>query len=135
MTTGTIPKPTKSQKSYAEAELEKRRESLRKKGKTNKDIKRIEKTMLEKGIFTHDKASEYLDWMDQAKKPLNKKVNEINDLKNLIARQDDVIEQLQEQIKASNLKTGELGQECEDLEDKIDTYREIIKSIMEVTDE
>ena len=64
------------------------------------------------------------------KKPAAKKVSETDRLKNLIARQDDVIEQLQEQIKA-----GELGQECEDLEDKVDTYREVIKSIMEVTDE
>ena len=99
MTTGTIPKPTKSQTSYAEAELEKRRESLRQKGKTNTDIKRIEKTMLEKGIFTHDKASEYLDWMDQAKKPLNKKVDEINSLKNLIGRQDDQLSQLSDELK------------------------------------
>ena len=135
MATRTIPKPTKSQKSHAEKELQKIRESLRDKGKTNKDIKRIEKTMLEKGIFSHDKASEYLDWMDQAKKPAAKKVSETDRLKNLIARQDDAIEQLQEQIKALNIKTGELGQECEDLEDKVDTYREIIKSIMEVTDE
>lgn len=69
------------------------------------------------------------------KKPAAKKVSETDRLKNLIARQDDVIEQLQVELKASNLKTGELGQECEDLEDKIDTYREVIKSIMEVTDE
>jgi len=99
MTTGTIPKPTKSQKSYAEAELEKRRESLRKKGKTNKDIKRIEKTMLEKGIFTHDEASQYLDWMDQAKKPVSNKVNEINSLKNLIGRQDDQLSRLSDELK------------------------------------
>jgi len=69
------------------------------------------------------------------RKPAAKKISETDRLKNLIARQDDVIEQLQEQIKAANFKTGELGKECEDLEDKIDTYREIIKSIMEVTDE
>ena len=69
------------------------------------------------------------------KKPAVKKVSETDRLKNLIARQDDVIEQLQVELKASNLKTGELGQECEDLEDKVDTYREVIKSIMEVTDE
>jgi len=101
MTTETISKPTKSYDSYAKAELQKSRKSLREKGKTNKDIKRIEKTMLEKNILTHDQASEYLDWMDQAGEPLSKKVNEINRLKNLIGRQDDQLDRLTDDLKDS----------------------------------
>ena len=101
MTTGTIPKPTKSYKPYIEEELENLRERLRERGKTNKDIKRIEKIMLQKGILNYNDASEYLDWMDQAKKlkPVSNKVNEINSLKNLIGRQDDQLSQLTDELK------------------------------------
>ena len=69
---------------------------------------------------------------------VDKKINdaytkkEVDRLKNLVARQDDIILQMQDELKEEQNKTGKLGQELEDLEDEIDSWKEIVKTIMEV---
>jgi hypothetical protein len=51
-------------------ELNKRRQSLVKKGLASEDqIDAIEKLMLEKGMTNHETAAEYFDWMQQAAVP------------------------------------------------------------------
>ena len=65
-------------------------------------------------------------------KMTRKEKAELERLKNLIARQDDLIAQLQDELKEEQRKTGKLGQEVEDLEDDIDSWKEIVKTIMEV---
>ena len=55
----------------AREELQKRRDSLIKKGlaRNESDIDEIEKLMLEKGMTNHETAAEYFDWMKQAAEP------------------------------------------------------------------
>ena len=53
----------------AQAELEKRRQNLVKKGIRAEDIPEVEKIMLEKQIPSHDTAAEYFEYMRQAAKP------------------------------------------------------------------
>ena len=71
-------------------------------------------------------------------KEVDKKINdaynkkEVERLKNLVARQDDLIAQMLDELKQEQNKTGKLGQELEDLEDEIDSWKEIVKTIMEV---
>jgi len=71
-------------------------------------------------------------------KAVDKKINdaytkkEVDRLKNLVARQDDLIAQMLDELKQEQIKTGKLGQELEDLEDEIDSWKEIVKTIMEV---
>ena len=71
-------------------------------------------------------------------KAVDKKINdaytkkEVDRLKNLVARQDDLIAQMLDELKQEQNKTGKLGQELEDLEDEIDSWKEIVKTIMEV---
>ena len=52
-------------------ELERRRQSLVKKGKakSDEDVVEIEKVMLEKGITNHETAAEYFDYMKRAAAP------------------------------------------------------------------
>lgn len=52
-------------------ELERRRQSLVKKGKvkSEEDVAEIEKVMLEKGITNHETAAEYFDWMKRTAAP------------------------------------------------------------------
>jgi uncharacterized protein YlxW (UPF0749 family) len=69
---------------------------------------------------------------------VDKKINdaytkkEVDRLKNLVARQDDLIAQMLDELKQEQNKTGKLGQELEDLEDEINSWKEIVKTIMEV---
>jgi hypothetical protein len=55
----------------AREELDKRRQSLIRKGlaRDDADVERIEKIMLEKNISNHETAAEYFDWMKQAAEP------------------------------------------------------------------
>jgi hypothetical protein len=55
----------------AEAELERRRQSLLKKGliRDETEIKDVEKIMLDRGITNHETAAEYHSWMKQAATP------------------------------------------------------------------
>ena len=71
------------------------------------------------------------------KKPVgrpSKQVSELDRLKNLIARQDDVIAQLQDDVNDQKNAFEVLEDECGQLEDKIESYREIIKTLMEITE-
>ena len=61
-------------------------------------------------------------------------VSELDRLKNLIARQDDLIAQLQDDLKDAKAEYEVLDQDIGELEDKIESYREIIKTIMEITE-
>jgi hypothetical protein len=55
----------------AKEELERRRQSLMKRGliDSEDDIQEVEKVMLEKGITNHETAAEYHQWMKEAAKP------------------------------------------------------------------
>ena len=55
----------------AREELDRRRQSLIRKGlaRDDSDVEQIEKIMLEKNISNHETAAEYLDWMKQAAEP------------------------------------------------------------------
>ena len=55
----------------AREELDKRRQSLIRKGlaRDDADVEQIEKIMLEKNISNHETAAEYFDWMKQAAEP------------------------------------------------------------------
>ena len=64
----------------------------------------------------------------------NTQVSELDRLKNLIARQDDLIAQLQDDLKDAKAEYEVLDQDIGELEDKIESYREIIKTIMEITE-
>ena len=64
----------------------------------------------------------------------NLQVSELDRLKNLIARQDDLIAQLQDDLKDVKAEYELLDQDVGMLEDKIESYREIIKTIMEITE-
>jgi chromosome segregation ATPase len=71
------------------------------------------------------------------KKPVakpSKQLSELDRLKNLIARQDDVIAQLQDDVNDQKNAFEVLEDECGQLEDKIESYREIIKTLMEITE-
>jgi len=59
---------------------------------------------------------------------------EIDKFKNVICRQDDVIAQLQDDLKDQKNAFEVLDDECGQLEDKIESYREIIKTLMEITE-
>ena len=62
---------SKMREKDAREELQKRRDSLIKKGlaRNESDIDQIEKLMLEKGMTNHETAAEYFDWMRQAAEP------------------------------------------------------------------
>jgi peptidoglycan hydrolase CwlO-like protein len=61
-------------------------------------------------------------------------VNEVDKLKNLIGRQDDMIEQLSDEVKRlENLCQG-YDEDIGLLEDKIESYREILKTLLEITE-
>ena len=61
-------------------------------------------------------------------------VSELDRLKNLIPRQDDLIAQLQDDLKDAKAEYEVLDQDIGELEDKIESYREIIKTLMEITE-
>ena len=64
----------------------------------------------------------------------NPQVSELDRLKNLIPRQDDLIAQLQDDLKDAKAEYEVLDQDIGELEDKIESYREIIKTLMEITE-
>ena len=71
---------------------------------------------------------------------VDKKINdaytkkEVDRLKNLVARQDDIILQMQDEINDQKNTAEVLRDECNQLDEKIDSYREIIKTILEITE-
>ena len=72
-------------------------------------------------------------------KAVDKKINdvytkkEVDRLKNLVARQDDIILQMQDEINDQKNTAEVLRDELGQLDGKIESYREIIKTIMEIT--
>ena len=69
-------------------------------------------------------------------KKLNDMANdvELDKLKNLIARQDDLIAQLQDDVNQLKKTREVLENECGQLEGKIESYREILKTLLEITE-
>ena len=73
-------------------------------------------------------------------KAVDKKINdaytkkEVDRLKNLVARQDDIILQMQDEINDQKNTAEVLRDECNQLDEKIDSYREIIKTILEISE-
>ena len=73
-------------------------------------------------------------------KAVDKKINdaytkkELDRLKNLVARQDDIILQMQDEINDQKNTAEVLRDECNQLDEKIDSYREILKTLLEITE-
>ena len=71
---------------------------------------------------------------------VDKKINdaytkkELDRLKNLVARQDDIILQMQDEINDQKNTAEVLRDECNQLDEKIDSYREILKTLLEITE-
>ena len=61
-------------------------------------------------------------------------VNEIDKLKNLIGRQDDMIEQLSDEIKRLEKLCEGYDEDIGLLEGKVESYREILKTLLEITE-
>jgi hypothetical protein len=61
-------------------------------------------------------------------------VNEIDKLKNLIGRQDDMIEQLSDEVKRLEKLCEGYDEDMGLLEGKIESYREILKTLLEITE-
>jgi len=61
-------------------------------------------------------------------------VSELDRLKNLIGRQDDLIAQLQDDLKDVKAEYELLDQDLGMLEGKIESYREILKTLLEITE-
>jgi len=60
-------------------------------------------------------------------------VSELDRLKNLIGRQDDLIAQLQDDLKDVKAEYELLDQDLGMLEGKIESYREILKTLLEIS--
>ena len=73
-------------------------------------------------------------------KAVDKKINdaytkkEVDRLKNLVARQDDLIAQMLDEINDQKNTAEVLRDECNQLDEKIDSYREILKTLLEITE-
>ena len=61
-------------------------------------------------------------------------VNEIDKLKNLIGRQDDMIEQLSDEVKRLEKVCETYDNDIDLLEGKVESYREILKTLLEITE-
>ena len=60
--------------------------------------------------------------------------SDIDRVKNVIARQDDLIAQLKDEVNDFKNKAEQLDGEVGLLEDKIESYREILKTLLEITE-
>ena len=61
-------------------------------------------------------------------------VNEVDKLKNLIGRQDDMIEQLSDEVKRLEKVCETYDNDIDLLEGKVESYREILKTLLEITE-
>jgi len=59
---------------------------------------------------------------------------EIDRLKNLIARQDDLISQLEDDLRNEKNTCAVLREECDHYDEKIESYREILKTLLEISE-
>jgi len=62
------------------------------------------------------------------------KVSELDKLKNLVGRQDDLVAQLQDNLRDLEFQLTEKNQEIDLLENRIENYREILKTLLEITE-
>jgi len=62
------------------------------------------------------------------------KVSELDKLKNLVGRQDDLVAQLQDNLRDLEFQLTEKNQEVDLLENRIENYREILKTLLEITE-
>ena len=73
-------------------------------------------------------------------KAFDKKINdaytkkEVDRFKNLVARQDDLIAQMQDDLRTDAKLLEEAKEDIDLLEGKIESYREIIKTILEISE-
>lgn len=73
-------------------------------------------------------------------KEVDKKINdaynkkEVDRLKNLVARQDDLIAQMLDELRTDAKLLEEAKEDIDLLEGKIESYREIIKTILEISE-
>ena len=78
------------------------------------------------------------EWLPLKKKPGRPKkevqVNEIDKLKNLIGRQDDMIAQLSDEIKRLEKVCETYDSDIDLLEGNIVSYREILKTLLEISE-
>jgi len=68
------------------------------------------------------------------KTPKDPNKAELEKLKNLVGRQDDVVAQLQDNLRDLELELAEKTQEIDLLEGRIENYREILKTLLEITE-
>ena len=59
---------------------------------------------------------------------------ELDKLNNLVARQDDLIAQLQDDLRDQKNSCEVLRDECNQFEEKIGSYREILKTLLEISE-
>jgi len=59
---------------------------------------------------------------------------ELEKLKNLVGRQDDLVAQLQDNLRDLEFELAEKTQEIDLLEGRIENYREILKTLLEITE-
>ena len=73
-------------------------------------------------------------------KAVDKKINDaytkkgVERLKNLVARQDDLIAQMLDEMRTDAKLLEEAKEDIDLLEGKIESYREIIKTILEISE-
>ena len=71
---------------------------------------------------------------------VDKKINDaytkkgVDRLKNLVARQDDLIAQMLDEMRTDAKLLEEAKEDIDLLEGKIESYREIIKTILEISE-
>jgi len=70
----------------------------------------------------------------KAGRPKKVEVSELDKLKSLVARQDDLIAQLQDDLRDQKNTCEVLRDECNQFEEKIESYREILKTLLEITE-
>ena len=61
-------------------------------------------------------------------------LKEVDRLKNLVGRQDDMIEQLSDEVKRLEKVCEVYDEDIGLLEGKVESYREIIKTLLEITE-
>jgi hypothetical protein len=85
-------------------------------------------------MATKNKAEPSFPVKKVGKPPKDLNRAEMDKLKNVICRQDDLIAQFQDDLKDHKNTCEVLRDECGQLEEKIESYREIIKTLMEITE-
>ena len=66
--------------------------------------------------------------------PKDPNKSELEKLKNLVGRQDDLVAQLQDNLRDLEFELAEKTQEIDLLEGRIENYREILKTLLEITE-